>query len=38
MVTFNLVNPSVSQHIEDWEREVWDYTEVDNFIKKLSLI
>ncbi len=38
MVTFNLVNPSVNQHIEDWEREVWDYTEVENFIKSHSLM
>ncbi|WP_024344834.1 hypothetical protein [Lacrimispora indolis] len=36
-VTFYLVNPSISQCIEDWEREVWDVTQVKSFIKRHSL-
>lgn len=37
-VTFNMVSPSISQGIGEWEKETWDYMEVENFIKRHSLL
>lgn len=36
VVAFNLVNPSISQGIGEWEKEIWDYMEVEKFIQRHS--
>ena len=34
VVEFNKLDISISQNINDWEKEIWDVTEIKSFIKR----
>ena len=37
-VEFELVENSISKNIGDWEKEIWDISEVESFIKIQHLV
>lgn len=38
VVNFHQVENSLCKNVGDWEKEIWDISEVENFIKRQSIM